>query len=167
MKQYVVKDTKSKLFLDRSLDYSLKKDKLCRAFIFESEHEARKVCTDAGLDTDSLSILPVECTITLVSDIDEVTDALGLAPQDWLGLVKFFEETRRDKKNKKIAGYTEIGRKRKALELKTLSEGCWSYAVDAVLFALDNHYQGFSDGGQLYFKGDLGVYKAREALSKK
>jgi hypothetical protein len=105
-------------------------------------------------------------TTAFLKDIDEVSAAIGVPPGDWVGLVRFFESTRRDKRNKKIAPYTEVGRQRKAVELKTFSEGCWTYAVDAVLFALDNHYQGFSDGGALYFKGDLELYRAREALSR-
>ena len=104
---------------------------------------------------------------TPVTRVDEVSSAIGVIPGDWEGLVRFFESSRRDKRNKKIAPYNDVGRTRKIAELKNFSEGCWTYAVDAILFALDNHYQGFSDGGELYFKGDLELYKAREALSKR
>lgn len=108
----------------------------------------------------------VERKTVIFEDVDEITKSMDLMPYDWCGLVRFFEDNRRDKRNKKIAGYTDAGRLRKARELKEFSENCWSYAVDAVLFALDNHYQGFSDGGQLYFKGDLELYKAKDALKK-
>lgn len=133
---------------------------------FPSEEEAidfgKSVHGDGKIDT-----VEVVRATTPVNKVDEVTSAIGIAPGDWEGLVRFFESSRRDKKNKKLAGYTDVGRSRKVAEIKLLSEECWSYAVDAILFALDNHYIGFSNGGELYFKGDLELYKAREALSRK
>lgn len=135
---------------------------LDEAYIFNTEDDALdffKVYKD-------VTAKKVTRVTSIDENIDDVTKAMDLAPYDWCGLVRFFEDNRRDKRNKKIAGYTDVGRLRKAKELKEFSENCWSYAVDAVLFALDNHYQGFSDGGQLYFKGDLDLYKAKDALKK-
>lgn len=133
---------------------------------FPTEEEAIDFGKSLNVDGE-IEAVEVTRVTTPVTKVDEVSSAIGVIPGDWEGLVRFFESSRRDKRNKKIAPYNDVGRTRKIAELKAFSEGCWSYAVDAILFALDNHYQGFSNGGELYFKGDLELYKAREALSKR
>ena len=133
---------------------------------FPTEEEAIDFGKSLNVDGEIEAVAVTRVT-TPVTKVDEVSSAIGVIPGDWEGLVRFFESSRRDKRNKKIAPYTDAGRMRKIAELRTFSDGCWAYAMDAVLFALDNHYQGFSDGGGLYFKGDLELYKAKEALSKR
>jgi len=104
--------------------------------------------------------------LALLESIDVPMDPSEITPGDYLSLVKYFEKYRTRRDGDLIPPYTDAGRLRKAKELKILSEDCWLYAIDAVLFAIDSRYQGFSDGGDIYFKGDLGLYKAKEALLK-
>ena len=54
---------------------------------------------------------------TPVTRVDEVSSAIGVIPGDWEGLVRFFESSRRDNRNKKIAPYYDVGRTRKIAEL--------------------------------------------------
>ena len=164
MKCFIVLDKRTKDPIG-PFGQPIRKDYADLAPAFYSEEDAETFSND--FCSGEIEIKEVERITTLKENVDEITNAMELTPYDWLGLVSYFEENRRDKKGKKMQGYTDIGRKRKADELRRLSESCWTYAIDAVLFAMDNHYHGFSDGGQLYFKGDLELYKAKEALSRR
>lgn len=164
MKCYILIDKRTKDPIG-PFGHSVRKDYVDLAPAFYTEEDAEAFAGE--FCAKEVEIKEVERITTLKENVDEVTQAMELTPYDWLGLVSYFEENRRDKKGKKIQGYTDIGRKRKADELRRLSESCWTYAIDAVLFAMDNHYHGFSDGGQLYFKGDLELYKAKEALTRR
>lgn len=100
----------------------------------------------------------------ILDSIDVPEDPELIEKGDYLSLVRYFEKYRITKENKLIPPYMDAGRVRKAKELQYLADNCWDYAVAAVLFAIDAKYQGFSDGGNFFFKGDLGTFKAKEAL---
>lgn len=71
---------------------------------------------------------------------------------DWESLFDFWEQ---NKKGGKYANAESRGRMLN--KLKELTSGDFSYAKQAIVYAVDNKYQGFSDGSKLYFKGGVVV----------
>lgn len=100
---------------------------------------------------------------SLLNLIEAPEDPSLIERGNWIALIKYFEKYRTNKEGKVLLPY--VSEQRMAKQLEKMSKGCWSYAIQCVLFAIDNRYQGFSDGAQMYFKGDLGEYIAREKLT--
>ena len=72
---------------------------------------------------------------------------------DWESLFTYWEE------NKTGGGYkNEESRCRMLTKLKELTKNNLDFAKEAILFCLDNKYQGFTNGNELYYKGKVNKY---------
>jgi hypothetical protein len=74
---------------------------------------------------------------------------------DWESLFQYWEE------NKKGGAYkTDESRQRMLAKLKELTCGDFEFAKQTICHAVDNKYQGFCNGGELFYKPPKGVPKS-------
>lgn len=66
---------------------------------------------------------------------------------DWESLFDYWEQNKKGGKYKNAES-----RNRQLAKLKELTNGDFEYAKQAIVFCIDNKYQGFTDGGKLYYK---------------
>ena len=77
---------------------------------------------------------------------------------DWETLFAYWED------HKKGGRYGSAESRQRMLEkLKQLTDNDFEYAKQAICFSIDNKYQGFCNGNELYFKGKKQQWKTIEA----
>lgn len=67
--------------------------------------------------------------------------------------------------NKKGGKYKPESRQRMLNKLKELTNNDFEYAKKAIFYAIDNNYQGFTDGSKLYYREDKAREKETQATS--
>lgn len=67
---------------------------------------------------------------------------------NWESLFSYWEQNKKGGKYKNAES-----RNRQLAKLKQLTNDNYDFAKDAILFCLDNNYQGFTDGQKLYYRG--------------
>lgn len=67
---------------------------------------------------------------------------------DWESLFTYWEQNKKGGKYKNTES-----RNRQLAKLKQLTNQNYDFAKEAILFCLDNNYQGFTDGQKLYYRG--------------
>ena len=69
---------------------------------------------------------------------------------DWESLFTYWEQNKKGGKYKNAKS-----RERQLQKLKLLTNDNFEFAKDAIIFCIDNNYQGFTDGSQLFYRGSV------------
>lgn len=81
-----------------------------------------------------------------------VNENKKLKTEDIIGFESLFTYWEQNKKGGK---YKSESRQRMFNKLKELTNNNFEYAKKAIFYAIDNNYQGFTDGSRLYYKENL------------
>lgn len=79
---------------------------------------------------------------------------------DWESLFDYWEQNKKGGKYK-----NQESRNRQLAKLKQLTEDKFERAKQAIIFCVDNNYQGFTDGQKLYYRGEDGENTVEETVT--